>query len=340
MLVDALRDFVRDLPVDAHSHVRFRAFTNLGSALAQADDLEAAIIAYDCAADAEPNTAEGHTSRARAALLRGDRDKGLTEVRLAMSLAPDRFAATILLEAAPASDPIDLLEAQVAAFAMEVDVASSLARLYSTRGAHADAIRVARGITKEDWRKDGVLGQALLGEYEHDSALKIGAPMTPVQQARIDEARVRLERAWKGGKARADWRNWTFFAANLASAYRLLGRDEEADELVLEVFALDPKAPSMAQRASLAFTRRGDLDSAQKAIDLVVAEGSDAEDLLLAATIATSRKDWPVVTRLGYVALWASAPHWAGTRTSRSSRLRQNACDSLHARKRIDPSRA
>lgn len=298
VLVDALRDFVRDIPAQAHPHVRFRAYTNLGSALAQSDDLEAAILAYDLAADAEPTSADGHTSRARASLLRGDRVTALAEVELAMTLAPDRFAATILLEVSPETTTPKSLEARVAAFTDEVDVASSLVRLYANSGDHAEAIRVGRGIAKEDWRKDGVLGQALLSEYAYDSALRIGAPMSAAQQTQIEEARVRLERAWKTAKARGDWKNWTFYAANLASAYRLLGRDEESDRLVLEVFSVDPAAPSIAQRAALAYTRRGELDKAQSAIDAAAAVSHDLEDILLSATIAATRKDWPMVTRL------------------------------------------
>lgn len=297
LLVDTLRRFVANLPDDVHPHLRFRAHANLGAALAQSADLEGAAVAFDAAADVEPGSADSHTYKARAAYLRGNSAVALAEARAAMQILPDRFAATLLVEAAPNTETPESLEKEVAAFAGDAEVASSLVRRYVGADKHREAQRIARAITTQDWHKDSIVGQAILGQYEHDAAVKLGAPLTVQQEAEIDEARERLERAWNTAKARPDWKTWTFIAANLCSSFRLLGRDADADQLALGVFALDPKAPSMAQRAALALARRSDFENAQKAIDSVADESDDSDDLMLAGTIAASRSDWPSADR-------------------------------------------
>ena len=294
MLVEELRDFVAQLPEDAHPHQRLRAYANLGSALAQADDIEGSCIAFEAAASAEPNTADGHVYKARSAYLRGKSHIAFEEATNALAMERNRFAATILLESAPSSMKVAELEVLVSDLAEEIEVASSLVRKYAGAGQHADAVRIARAIAKQDWQRDGIVGQAILGQYEDDIKLKIGAPMSANQALQIDEARIHLERAWNQAKKRNDKKHWVFLAANLSSAYRLLGLDEQSEALILEAFALDPNAPSIAQRATLAFVRRGEFGSAQAAMDNVLEGSTDPRDYLLAGSVAVSTKDWPL----------------------------------------------
>lgn len=297
-LVEQLRALVAELPDNTHPHQRFRAYANLGSALAQADDLEGATIAFDAAADAEPHTADHHVYKARAALLRGKSQIAYKEAEAAFAIERHPFAATLLLEAAPSAVPPDKLEAEVSDQIHELDVASSLARKYAEAGAHQDAVRVARGIAKQDWQKDGIIGQAILGQFEDDIELRMGAPMDGQQALKVDEARTLLERAWNQARKRPDKRHWAFLAGNLSSAYRLLGLDEESEALILEAYALDPNGSSIVQRATLAFVRRRDFPSAQKAMEPVLKESKDPEDFLLAGSVALSAKDWPAVEEL------------------------------------------
>ncbi|RUW61847.1 hypothetical protein [Mesorhizobium sp. M7A.F.Ca.US.008.03.1.1] len=295
LLVEQLRYLVAELPEDTHPHQRFRAYANLGSALAQADELESAAIAFDTAADAEPDTADSHVYKSRAALLRGKNHVAYEEAKTALAMERDRFAATLLLEAAPPEIAPDLMEAEVSDLVHEVEVASSLVSRYAEANRHDDAIRVAKGIAKQDWQKDGTVGQAILGQFEDNIELKMGAPMSEAQALEVDEARSQLERAWHEAKKRPDKRRWIFFAANLSSAYRLLGLDEDAEALILEAHKLDPIAPSIAQRATLAFIRRGEYDAAQKAMEPVLKESKDSEDFLLAGSVALSVRGWPSV---------------------------------------------
>ncbi len=295
LLVEQLRNLVAELPEDTHLHQKFRAYANLGSALAQSDEIESAAIAFDTAADAEPETADSHVYKARAAFLRGKNQTAYEEAKTALSMERDRFAATLLLEASPPEIAADLLEAEVSDLIYEVDVASSLMRKYANANRHEDAIRVAKAIAKQDWQKDGTVGQAILGQFEDNIELRIGAPMSKAQALEVDEARSQLERAWNQAKKRPDKRRWIFLAANLSSAYRLLGRDEEAEVLILEAHKLDPIAPSIAQSATLALVRRNDYAAAQKAMEPVLKESTHSEDFLLAGSVSLSAKDWPSV---------------------------------------------
>jgi tetratricopeptide (TPR) repeat protein len=295
ILIEELREFVAQLPEDTHSHQRFRAYANLGSALAQAGELESACVAFDTAAAAEPGTADSHANRARAAYLRGKNEIAFKEATKALAMERNRLAATILLEAAPSIMTAAELEELVGDLAQEVEVASSLVSKYANARQHADAVRVARAIAKRDWQRDGAVGQAILGQYEDDIELRMGAPMSADQALQIDEARSHLERAWTQAKKRHDKKRWIFIAANLSSAYRLLGLDEKSEALILEVFALNPHAPSVAQRATLAFVRKGEFGAARAAMDSVLEDSTDSEDYLLAGSVALSAKDWPVV---------------------------------------------
>jgi len=303
LLVEQLRNFVAELPEDTHPHQRFRAHANLGSALAQAGELESAAIAFDAASDAQPGTADGHVYKARAAFVRGKKLVAYEQAKIALAMERDRLAATILMEAAPSEMAPNVLEAEVSDLVHEVEVASSLARRYAEAGRHQDAIRVAKAIAKSDWRKDGVVGQAILGQFEDETEIKMGAPMSRAQALEVDSARSQLERAWDHAKKRPDKKWWTFFAANLSSAYRLLGLDEQAEALVLEVYKFDPIAPSIPQRAALAFARRGEYAAAQNAMELVLERSKDPEDFLLAGSVALSAKDWLSVERLAKRAL-------------------------------------
>lgn len=292
MMLQPLRDFVAGLPEGASARARFRSYANLGAALAQSDDIEGAAIAFDSAAEAVAGTADGHTYGARAAYLRGNRDLAFREASEAMRLGPDRLACTIYLESVP--EPVDLeaVEKDVANFIDEVDVASSMARHYAAQGRHVDAIRVARGIAVQDWQKDSVLAVALIAQFEDDSAIRIGAPMTAAQQLQLDEARVLLERAWSKVVQRSDRATWCHVGANLCSVYRMLSLEEKADDLALQVYAIDPRAPTIAQRAALAHMRKSDFEQAQAVLEAVLPD-ADAALKLLAGNVAISRADWP-----------------------------------------------
>lgn len=297
VLLQSIRDFVAKLPESASARARFRAYANLGAALAQSDDLEGAAIAFDSAADVEPGTVNSHTYKARAALLRERPEEAFQAASLAMQLGPDRFACTIYLETIPNPVDIEALEADVADFVHEVEVASSLSRLYADKGRHVDAVRVARNIAVQDWQKDGVLAVALISQFETDQAMRIGAPMTSAHQLQIDEARVLLERAWSKALQRADTATWCHLGANLCSVYRLLSLEEKTDSLALEIYAINPAAPSIAQRAALAYARKSDFDKAQDTLEIVLV-GADASVKLLAGNIAVSRLDWAKAAEL------------------------------------------
>lgn len=305
-MLRSIRNFIEKLPADASPRARFRAYANLGAALAQSEDLEGAAIAFDSAAEAMAGKTEGHTYAARAAFLRNNRPLAYRQASVAMKLAPDRFACMMYLEAVPDFPDPTTLEAEVAAFVTEVDVASSLSSRYAVHGNHGDAIRIARGIAIQDWQKDSVLGTALIAQFEADTAVRIGAPTTPDQQFQIDEARVLLERAWSNVLQRADTANWCHIGANLCSAYRLLSLDDKADELALHIYAIDPLAPTIAHRAALAHSRRSDFDKAQDALKPVLGN-ADPSLKLLAGNIAVSQQDWPAAIAYADDALQTAA---------------------------------
>jgi tetratricopeptide (TPR) repeat protein len=68
-VVKSLRTFIEGLPGDGPARVRFRAYANLGSALIQAGDNDAAIEAFEKAVAADTGTADAHAYAARVAVL-------------------------------------------------------------------------------------------------------------------------------------------------------------------------------------------------------------------------------------------------------------------------------
>jgi tetratricopeptide (TPR) repeat protein len=294
-LVEQVRSLVTELSEDTHPHQKFRAYAILGSALAQVNKLESAAIAFDSASDAEPNTADSYLYKGRAAFLRGKKEVAYEEAKRAFSIERSPFAAILLLEAAPEDISPSALEVEVRDLAYEVEVAGSLSRKYADANFHEDAIRIAKQVTNQDWKKDSVVGQAILGQFEDNTELRIGAPMNAAQALQIDEARSHLERAWTHAKNRPDKNRWVFLAAHLSLAYRLLGLSDEAESLIMEAYKLDPIAPSIAQLATVVFVRRAAYPDAKKAMAQVVEESEDPEDFLLAGWAALSAKDWESV---------------------------------------------
>lgn len=297
LLVDAIREFIRSLPANVHPHVVHRAHGNLGGALIQAGQFENAIVAFDEAAKAEPDTVSGHTFAARAALLRHKDDVAFAEARAALTIDPtDRFAASMFGESAPSSVPPAELEARLAATVTETEVAASICRRYSNIGDHDNALRVARAIKTNDWQKASVVAQAILAPFDNNMAARVGAPLTSVQLDLLEEARDGLVKAWDQVKTRGDHRNWSFLAANLTSTYRLLGQDSEADAVALEAYKLDDANEVIKQRAALAYIHEKNWPIAQKLAGQL-AESEKFEDLLFAASISAAAKDWPNLER-------------------------------------------
>lgn len=292
-VVNPLRAFIAGLG-DTKPHVRFRAFANLGHALAQCGLHDQADAAFEQAAEAEPGTAASHAFLARVALARGHTDRSISEAEKALALDPkQKLAAVVLIEAAPPELSAESFELRFAEIIDQPDVGAAIARRYAESENPEDAIRVARQIptgTAGSFDRDITIAQAVLRRFEHDFSARVGAPIAEDDLSLIKEARDLLKKSWKSANSRSDRKNWTFIAANLGSAYRLLGAYEDSDAVVLEAYDLSPDNSQIAQRAAIAYLHRGETQRAVAVADSI-AEASTG-DLLFAANIAASAKDW------------------------------------------------
>lgn len=295
LIVDNLRALLDEVTEDTPGRLKLRVFGNLGAALAQVGDFDAAEDAFAQAATSDPDTAAGQSYKARAALLRGQTDQAFIAAQRAIELDPSNLsAANILIESAPATMATADLELKVAGVAADVDVASSLQRRFATVEEDLKAsIRAARAIAQQDWRKDAVVAQAILSCFEDNKDVRVGAPIAASEQFLLEEAKTRLARAWGQVTTRPDRKNWTFVAANLCAALRLTGRDDEADAFSIEAHSLEPADPALTQRCIFAHMHRNNVNAAYE-LATGLAERSDAhaETWLLAASVSASHRKW------------------------------------------------
>lgn len=290
-IVDSLRALIPEVTIETPGRVKMRVYGNLGAALAQAGDFDGAEDAFAQAGESDPDTAQGLSYKARAAMLRGRQVEAFKLAERAVEIdATCLPAVNIFLESAPRSLSTADLEQKAAAVAAEVDVASSLQRRYfSLEGDHEASLRVARAIAMQDWRKDAVVGQAILVRFEHNKEVRVGAPLAPTDQFLLEEAKTRLTRAWEQVKTRPDRHNWAFVAANLSAALRLVGNDDEADIFAMDVHALEPDDLALAQRCIFAHMHREDVAAAFRlATALAERSDADAEVWFLAASVAAT----------------------------------------------------
>lgn len=294
-VVVPLQKFIESLPQGSHPHVLFRALANLGAALDQAGQSERAAVEFEKAAAAEPGTAASHAYRAQAFLMRNQKPEAYEEAATALSLdATISLAAVILIAAAPESVSTGVLEGRLSAAIGHADVAASLSARYSDEQRHDDALRVARGIAvdKTAALPDVAISQAALRCFEGNLMARFGASLSPEDEALLSELETHSERAWAWAKERTDVRLWIHTAGNLVSAYRLRGRDEDADTLSLEAYRVAPDFAPIVERAVVAFMHRNDVQSARESAYKIPVTGAIRE-ILLAADVAAWSGDWP-----------------------------------------------
>lgn len=294
-IVGSLRALISELTADTPGRLKLRVYGNLGAALAQAGDIDAAEDAFAQAGESDPDTASGLSYQARAAMLRGMEEDAFELAQRAIETdATCLPAASIFLESASRNKPTAELESKITAVTDDLDVASCLQRRYfNVDGDHEASLRAARAIAVQDWRKDAVVGQAILSRFEYNKEVRVGAPLVPADQLLLEEAKTRLSRAWGQAKVRPDRRNWTFVAANFSSALRLVGNDEEADAFAIEVHALEPDDLGLTQRCIFAHMHRNDVAAAFQLAEALTERGdADAGVWFLAASVAASFRRW------------------------------------------------
>lgn len=295
--VKPLKAFIAALAPDASARVRFRAHANLGAALIQVGDNQAAEVAFEEAAKVDPETADGHAYAARVAVFRNELDVAYLEAGKALDLDPaSKLAAALLIDAAPPEALGVELEARLPGIVGEFDVGWALVRRYSANGDYENALRAARqiAVNEANWARGVAIADAILSRFENDLAMRVGAPVSAEAKSLLDEARDALEAIWASVKGRDDHKNWAFVGNNLASTYNLMGDEEKADVLSLEAYRLDPDVPAFRQRAALAYIHRGENHKAIELAEQVAASG-EADDHLFAASIQTLSKDWTAV---------------------------------------------
>jgi len=295
MVIDQLRALLADVSPDTPGRIKLRIFGNLGAALVQVGDFQAAEDAFDQAGESASETAGGLAYKARAEIFRGQQQKAFTLAQAALDLeAANVSAANVFIESAPTNVSSHELENRVAAILGEVDVAGSLQRRYvEIEQDHDASLRIARGIAIQDWRKDTIVAQAILSRYEQNKDAKVGAPLDVSDEFLLEEARSAFLRAWEQIRSRPDKGNWTFVAANLIATMRLLGREQEADEFAIATHMLLPDDPVLIQRCIFAHMHQGDVGRAlELAVGLASGEHPDGEALILAASVSASARDW------------------------------------------------
>lgn len=303
IVVESLRELIRSLGETADPHVRFRAHANLGAALVQQGQIEHAVVAFDEAADAKPGTAASHAYKARAALFRDKVDQAYIEANTALHLDPNQqLAALCFVKAAPKEIKTKEIEERLQVLTIEIDIAAELSRRYSDDGAHGDALRIAREVSTHSWQRDTIIAQAILHRFESNLEARIGAPLNDVDANLVEEARDLLERAWQHAKKRGDRKSWIHVAANLCSAYRLTGQDEEGDSIAIEAYGIAPESSPIIKCAALAYLHRGDLPKANL-LASGLAESGGIEEALLAATISALAADWTSVHKWAHKGL-------------------------------------
>ncbi|MBU2534512.1 MAG: hypothetical protein KKB37_17365, partial [Alphaproteobacteria bacterium] len=282
-VVAPLRAFIATLSKDTAPRIRFRANANLGAALTQCGLLTDAAIAFDDATKADPDSPDGHAYAARAATFRDRTDKAFNEATKALELDPHhKLAAAILIDTAPLTTTTSALEKRLSDSVANGDVGWALSRRFSLEGEHDDALRAASQIeaNETNWIRGIAIAEAILSKFEKKLEVRIGAPQSAENVSLLEAAKSKLETGWATIKKRADQKNWVHVAANLCAAYRLVGEEEEADELAIEALAIDPELNALKERAALAYMRRGEFSKATELANEVATAGGEEEALL------------------------------------------------------------
>ncbi len=293
VVIEPLRAFISALDAATNPHVRFRAHANLGAALEQSGERERAAVEFEEAAKAEPGTAASHAYKARALLSRGRGEEAYREAEAALNIdVAQLLGGLVLISAAAADVQTADIEARLEAIRRNPDIAAALASRYAGAGDHEDALRIARDAeVKETAIPRGMaIATAILSRFENNEMARIGATLADDDQELIDEAIIHLEKAWAWAKSRDDTRSWAFVGANLATAYRLRGDQDQADATAIEAHAIAPDFGPLIERKIIAFMHQN-----HRADALALANGyadQHPEAAQMAADVSAWAQDW------------------------------------------------
>jgi tetratricopeptide (TPR) repeat protein len=293
-VVNMISDFIANLDDGASPILRFRSYGNYGAALEQLNRMTEAITAFERAADSQPDSAGGKAYKARALFVKGLREEAFQFASDALEIDPNhRLAGAMLIEAAPKDISTAELEKRVVDICHFADIAAAISDRYSNEGLYDDALRITRRINHEgsENQKYAAIGQAILRRFENNLNLRFGVPAQDDEKKLIDEACRLLELAWSWAAKRTDKRHWVFIAANLVTAYRFNGQNEQADSLAFEAYDIEPDEAAIMERAIVAAMHRGHTEKANEIAERY-GEAGTAPGALFAADVATTAHNW------------------------------------------------
>ena len=317
--IDLLRDFIRSgdseaargqllafissLSEDTNPRIWFRAYANLGAAYVSTSQFDLAAEAFDSAAAKEGETADGFSYRARAAQVRRNDSECYANAKRALSLdAANVLAASLLIETAPEGTKTEDLEAEVTAVRTNGDVGWALSRRYSQGGLADEALRCAMDVVDDPtWTKPIAVADALLNTFDNDLDVRMGIQLSTENRARLERAVSEYEKAWAIIKTRRDRTLWIHTVMNLNAAYRMSGRDAEADALALDAYTWAPEVEAVQMRAALAHLHAGQFETAQALAEKLAGIKTDAA--LFAAHMCAAAKDYPKTLKWAQKAL-------------------------------------
>lgn len=297
--LEALKILQARLPETAGARARFRVRAQLGHAYLALENVTEAIVKFTDAAAYAPKAADKHAYLAYAACQKDEREAAFKEAGEALAIdATHQLAQTVWAEAAPSSLTPEKIEQKVGATAAkDPDIGRILVKRWAAAGNLERALHWADVISANEnekyrWFGDMAAGEALVEAALDDELAKIGGEIDKDQQANIEAAVERFERAWATIKARPDAARWAYVGTNLASAYSLAGRGDDAKRAIDEAFALAPNDRHVRQRKAAADVPRG---KAKEAWVLLQAgpdvNAGDAEARHFAAEVALAADD-------------------------------------------------
>lgn len=284
---------------------RFRIHANRGHAYLKKRELQRAASEYRQAHREQPTNVDAQVFDAIADDLLGDSDSAYTKGTKLLVEHPDseRAASLVMQTAPPGTLLADILKPIEPTLRASPRIAAAIAQRALLDRNYSEAVSKAREamLALSDWTEAKVLFAAVVLQFVIKSGPPITPPVTiPSQRRLLEEAKLAQATALEQFANYVEPQHLAKLRLNLASIYRLLGDNVEAELEYRAGLRVLPDDDDLATEYALFLSQIGRVD---EAIALLQKQRDRAESakvaLVLAKLLGTRRRDGDIADAVG-----------------------------------------
>lgn len=283
--LDTIRDLIGTKPLTAlalletfktenwenlSDRARFRVLTNIGACKLQLDETAEAADLFLQAHSFNCFDEKAETNLALASVLRGDMPEAHRLAKIALEHHPESSRAVSLVVATMTDQSIDPVSIVPADMLELSDIAYAVSSKYWTQGKFDVAVEWSRKSLELDPDSfDCALSHAsnLLQYQTENVPLRLGNSYSEPDQLQIEEACSILEALWQRHKATEVVAGKSAIINNLLIALRLLGRQDQALQILNQALALGFGGFELARQKAYLFIEKDKLDDAASELE-------------------------------------------------------------------------